>query len=70
MEITLKTKYSVGDVLWRYNAVISKLEEFKVSFVNVNAYSNKTDVFYFNESGSCSQEQYLFTSKQEFIDQL
>lgn len=70
MEINLKAKYNIGDVLWRYNAVTSKLEEFKVDFVNVNVYSNKTDVFYFNEFGSCSQEQYLFTSKQEFIDQL
>ena len=70
MEINIKTKFNVGDRLLFYNTDTSKLEEFNVFFINVNAYAEKTDVFYFNELGTCKLETNLFASKDEFIAQL
>ena len=70
MEISLKAKYNVGDSLLYYSTVTSKLEEFKVRYVNFNVYADKTEIFYFNEIGSCKLESNLFASKEEFINQL
>lgn len=70
MEINIKTKFNVGDSLLYYNSATSKLEEFNVFFINVNAYADKTDVFYLNELGTCKLEANLFASKDEFIAQL
>lgn len=70
MEINVKAKYNVGDTLLYYSPITSKLEEFEVSYVSVNAYADNTEVFYFNEIGCCKLEQNLFPSKEEFINNL
>lgn len=67
MEINIKTKFNVGDSLLYFNPSTYKLEDFVVDRISCTVSEDKTEVFYFDEAGTCRLEYRLFASKDEFI---
>lgn len=71
MEISLKTKFNVGDTAFKYNPSTHKMEEYLVQSISIQVTNGQTFVGYHTkDSYSFTSEADLFASKEEFIAQL
>ena len=72
MDITIKTKFNPGDTALKFNPGTNKLEEFHVKNVYIIIGTDGTpSIGYFTEdSYHNTPEKDLFSSKEEFINQL
>lgn len=70
MEVTIKTRWNIGDTAYRFNESTMKLEEFTIKSICASL-SPEGDHFinYFSETGD-APEYKLFASKEEFINNL
>lgn len=72
MDITIKTKFNPGDTALQFNPETNKLEEFYVRSAYIYIGDDRIpSIGYFTEdSYQNTPEKDLFTSKEEFINQL
>ena len=72
MDITIKTKFNPGDTALQFNPCTNKLEEFYVNsvYILIGADGIPSIGYFTEDSYQNTPEKDLFTSKEEFINQL
>lgn len=71
MEVTVKTRWNIGDTVYRFNESEMKMEDFTIKSICVSLDPEGNHfINYFNEKSKSEQESRLFASKEEFINKL
>ena len=71
MDITLTSKFKLGDTALRFNPGTKKLEKYLVRSIHFQVYEDRISVGYHSSGDfSYAPEEDLFASKEEFINQL
>lgn len=72
MDITIKTKFNPGDTALQFNPETNKLEEFYVraAYIYIGGDGIPSIGYFTEDSYQNTPEKDLFTSKEEFINQL
>lgn len=69
-EITVKTKFDLGESAFYYDSTEHKLKEHRIELVSFMVDATSVKIWYYNRDGVSFSEDLLFRSKQEFIDSL
>lgn len=71
MEITIKTKFDIGQTVITFNALQNKLQNIEIVEVQYDMDANGYHIWYRDKKTlGLFREQVLFTSREEFIAQL
>lgn len=71
MEITIKTKFDIGQTVITFNALQNKLRNIEIVEVQYDMDANGHHIWYRDKKTlGLFREQVLFTSREEFIAQL
>ena len=69
-EITIRTKFDLGEIAFIYDSVTCRLVEFYITQITFSTDGLNSMIFYHDGQGLCVEESKVYKTKQEFIDKL
>ena len=69
-EITIKTKFNLGEVAYVYNSENCRLVEIHITQISFSTDGVSSIIMYHDGQGHCYEESKVYKTKQEFIDKL
>lgn len=70
-EITIKTKFDLGQSAVAFNSSTNKLQDIEISSISFNTDGITSNIWYIDKATSkLFMEKDVYTSREEFIEQL